>query len=97
MTLPAFSSFFSTLWPYDLFRWQRLLAERLVVGEWPRKALDLPPAAGNTKCLGITVCLSPTIFKQAQKPVSKNARRCTNVFTKRVTSDVTIQHTARCM
>lgn len=44
MGFPEFSIFFKEPYSHDPFPWQRMLAERLVDGEWPRRALDLPTA-----------------------------------------------------
>jgi hypothetical protein len=63
--LPEFPVFFHALWSYDPFPWQRMLAERLVEGEWP-KALDLPTAAGKTACIDIAI---HALAAQAEKPV----------------------------
>ncbi len=63
--LPSFGTFFGALWFHDPFPWQRMLAERLVGGEWP-KALDLPTAAGKTACIDIALY---ALAVQADRPV----------------------------
>lgn len=65
MPFPSFSDFFRALWSHDPFPWQRMLAERLVEGEWP-KALDLPTAAGKTACLDVAIY---ALAAQAERPV----------------------------
>ncbi len=49
-----FPSFFRSLWSCDPFPWQRLLAERLAEGKWPR-VLDLPTASGKTACMDAAI------------------------------------------
>jgi len=53
-SFPGFTHFFRALWHLDPFPWQRLLADRLVQGEWPA-ALDLPTAAGKTACMDAAI------------------------------------------
>lgn len=82
---PDFSEFFQALWSYDPFPWQRILAERLVDGEWP-KALDLPTAAGKTACMDAAIY---ALAAQANKPVWERTapRRIWFVVDRRIVVD----------
>lgn len=71
-SLPFFSDFFCGLWGLSL-PWQRLLAKRLVEGERPRRALDLPTPADNTEFLDIIVYVL-TLQEDMQSPL-RSARR----------------------
>lgn len=85
MTYAAFPTFFSSLWGYDPFPWQRLLAERLVEGEWPR-VLDLPTASGKTACLDAAIY---ALAAQADRPVWERTapRRIWFVVDRRIVVD----------
>ncbi len=48
MTAADFPDFFKALWGFDPFPWQTMLAQRVVVGKWPR-VLSLPTAAGKNR------------------------------------------------
>jgi len=80
-----FAQFFRALWPHASFPWQRLLAERLVEGEWP-KALDLPTAAGKTACIEAAIY---ALAAQADKPVWERTapRRIWFVVDRRIVVD----------
>lgn len=82
---PVFSSYFRALWSHDPFPWQSLLAERLVVSEWP-KALDLPTAAGKTACIDAAIF---ALAAQAEKPVWERTapRRIWFVVDRRIVVD----------
>ncbi len=84
-TFPSFPEFFQALWTYEPFPWQRMLAERLVEGEWP-KALDLPTAAGKTACIDVAIY---ALAVQANKPVWKRTtpRRIWFVVDRRIVVD----------
>lgn len=82
---PDFSTYFCALWSHDPFPWQRLLAEQLVEGEWP-KALDLPTAAGKTACIDAAIY---ALAGQANKPVWERTapRRVWFVVDRRIVVD----------
>lgn len=82
---PDFSAYYQTLWNYDPFPWQRMLAERLIEGDWPR-ALDLPTAAGKTACIDIAIY---ALAAQAEKPVWERTapRRIWFVVDRRIVVD----------
>src|SRR5690606_37295844 len=69
----------------DPFPWQRLLAERLVEGEWPR-VLDLPTASGKTACMDAAIY---ALAAQAEKPVWERTapRRIWFVVDRRIVVD----------
>jgi CRISPR-associated endonuclease/helicase Cas3 len=52
--MPSFAEFFSALWGVDPFPWQKMLAERVGTGRWP-KVLDLPTASGKTACIDVAL------------------------------------------
>ncbi len=83
--LPDFSVFFKELWGYEPFPWQRMLAERLIDGRWPR-ILDLPTAAGKTACIDAAVY---ALAAQADRSVSKRTapRRIWFVVDRRIVVD----------
>jgi hypothetical protein len=62
---PSFDPFFQSFWNYSPFPWQRLLAERLVEGRWPR-VLELLTAAGKTACIDVALY---ALAAQAEKPI----------------------------
>lgn len=80
-----FSAWFRILWSHDPFPWQRMLAERLAEGEWP-KALDLPTAAGKTACIDVALY---ALAAQAEKPVWERTapRRIWFVVDRRIVVD----------
>ena len=83
---PNFKSFFEALWaPHDPFPWQRMLAEQIAEGCWP-KALDLPTAAGKTACIDAAVY---ALAAQAGKPVADRTapRRIWFVVDRRIVVD----------
>jgi len=82
---PSFSDFFRALWSHDPFPWQRMLAERLVEGEWPQ-ALVLPTAAGKTAGIDIAIHV---LAAQADKPVWQRTapRRVWFVVDRRIVVD----------
>ena len=84
-TFPSFSEFFQALWAYEPFPWQRMLADRLVQGDWPT-ALDLPTAAGKTACIDISLY---ALAAQAEKPVWERTapRRIWFVVDRRIVVD----------
>lgn len=84
-TFTSFSKFFQSLWAYEPFPWQHMLAERLVAGEWPR-ALDLPTASGKTACIDIALY---ALAAQAVKPVWERTapRRIWFVVDRRIVVD----------
>ncbi|NKC10926.1 MAG: type I-U CRISPR-associated helicase/endonuclease Cas3 [Gammaproteobacteria bacterium] len=49
-----FTEFYAAVYGQQPFRWQRRLAARACVGDWPRY-LKLPTASGKTSCLDIAV------------------------------------------
>lgn len=83
--LPDFSLWFHALWGHSPFPWQRILAEQLVKGEWP-KALDLPTAAGKTACIDVAVY---ALAAQAETPVWERTapRRIWFVVDRRIVVD----------
>ncbi len=83
--IPSFSDFFQALWSHSSFPWQRLLADRLMDGLWPR-VLDLPTAAGKTACLDIAI---HALAAQADKPVWERTapRRIWFVVDRRIVVD----------
>lgn len=83
--LPDFTELFRALWSFDAFPWQRLLAERLAQGEWP-KALDLPTAAGKTACIDGAVY---ALAAQADRPLGERTapRRIWFVVDRRIVVD----------
>lgn len=83
--IPKFHDFFHALWGHTPFPWQRMLAERLVQGTWP-KALDLPTAAGKTACIEIAIY---ALAAQADKPVWERTapRRIWFVVDRRIVVD----------
>lgn len=86
MTFPSFPDFFRALWSsYDPFPWQRMLADRLAEGKWP-KALDLPTAAGKTTCIDIAIY---ALAAQADRPVWERTapRRIWFVVDRRIVVD----------
>ncbi len=50
-----FVAFFRAVHGYDPFPWQARLAERVLAGGWPEKALDVPTGAGKTATIDIAV------------------------------------------
>lgn len=84
-SLPTFATFFHSLWSYAPFPWQRMLAERLAEGEWPR-VLDLPTASGKTACMDAAIY---ALAAQAEKPVWERTapRRLWFVVDRRIVVD----------
>ncbi|MCP9455417.1 MAG: type I-U CRISPR-associated helicase/endonuclease Cas3 [Nitrospira sp.] len=82
---PDFPTFFKTLWEYEPFPWQTMLAERVARDSWPR-ALDLPTAAGKTACIDIAVY---ALACQADVEVDKRSapRRIWFVVDRRIVVD----------
>lgn len=85
MMASGFTDFFFSLWSYDPFPWQRMLAERLTAGEWPR-VLDLPTASGKTACMDAAIY---ALAAQADKPVWERTapRRIWFVVDRRIVVD----------
>jgi len=83
--LPAFTAFFQALWSQAPFPWQRMLAEQLAEGEWPR-VLDLPTASGKTACMDAAIY---ALSAQADKPVWERTapRRIWFVVDRRIVVD----------
>lgn len=83
--MPDFSTWFSALWGKEPFPWQRMLAERLVEGDWPR-VLDLPTASGKTACLDAAIY---ALAAQANKPICDRTapRRIWFVVDRRIVVD----------
>lgn len=83
--LSDFPTFFRTLWGYDHFPWQAMLAERIVRGCWPR-VLDLPTAAGKTACMDAAIY---ALACQSDRPVADRTapRRMWFVVDRRIVVD----------
>jgi CRISPR-associated endonuclease/helicase Cas3 len=88
-----FPSWFHQLWGYAPFPWQRMLAERLTDGKWPR-ALDLPTAAGKTACIDIAIW---ALAAQAGRPVAERMapRRIWFVVDRRIVVDEAYERACR--
>jgi CRISPR-associated endonuclease/helicase Cas3 len=88
-----FPSWFQQLWGYAPFPWQRMLAERLTDGKWPR-ALDLPTAAGKTACIDIAIW---ALAAQAGRPVAERMapRRIWFVVDRRIVVDEAYERACR--
>ncbi len=84
-SFPDFATFFKTLWEYEPFPWQTMLAERVAKDGWPQ-VLDLPTAAGKTACMDIAVY---TLACQHDVPVSRRTgpRRIWFVVDRRIVVD----------
>ncbi len=85
MSFPTFSEFFRTLWGYDPFPWQTLLAERVSSSEWP-VAIDLPTSSGKTSCLDAALY---ALAIQAEMPLDERTapRRIWFVVDRRIVVD----------
>jgi len=84
-SLPDFSTWFRSLWGYDPFPWQAMLAERVAAGKWPQ-ALDLPTACGKTACVEIGLY---ALAAQADRPTAERTapRRIWFVVDRRIVVD----------
>lgn len=82
---PTFSEFFESLWGYEPFPWQSMLADQLVKGEWPR-VLDLPTASGKTACMDAAIY---ALARQAERPLAERTapRRIWFVVDRRIVVD----------
>ena len=91
INFPNFTEYFQALWTYEPFPWQRMMAERLIEGTWP-KALDLPTAAGKTACIDIAIY---ALSAQAEKPVRVRTapRRIWFVVDRRIVVDEAFERT----
>lgn len=92
-SLLSFHDFFHALWGHDPFPWQRLLAERVAEGGWP-KALDLPTASGKTACIDIALY---ALAAQENKPVWERTapRRIWFVVDRRIVVDEAFERTQK--
>lgn len=88
LTPSDFPAFFTALWGYDPFPWQRRLAAQVCrEGRWPA-ALDLPTAAGKTAAVDIAVF---NLALEADKPVRRAPMRTVYVVDRRLVVDSTWQ------
>lgn len=85
VSFPSCAEFFQALWASEPFPWQRMLAERLADGQWPR-VLDLPTAAGKTACIDIATY---ALAAQSDTPVWERTapRRIWFVVDRRIVVD----------
>ncbi len=83
--MPDFSAWFRSLWGYEPFPWQSMLAERAPGGTWPQ-ALDLPTASGKTACIEIALY---ALAAQADRPTAERTapRRIWFVVDRRIVID----------
>jgi CRISPR-associated endonuclease/helicase Cas3 len=94
MTLPTFSEFFAELNNgHAPFPWQRNLAERAVVGDWP-DFITAPTGSGKTACLEVAVY---ALAAQAHLPSSERsaARRIFFIVNRRVIVDEAFERARR--
>lgn len=83
--MPEFRTWFRSLWGYDPFPWQSMLADRVASSAWPR-ALDLPTASGKTACIEIAL---HALAAQADRPTAERTapRRIWFVVDRRIVVD----------
>ena len=88
-----FAPYFRELHGHDPYPWQRRLAERAVIGDWPG-AIDLPTGSGKTACLDIAVF---ALAHQAALPPSERsaARRLFFCVNRRVIVDEAFRRARR--
>jgi len=91
--LPSFPDFFTALWGYKPFPWQRMLAERASNGGWPA-AIDLPTATGKTACIDVAVW---ALARQAEVSPSKRTapRRIWFVVDRQIVVDEAFERARR--
>lgn len=81
----SFTDFFKTVHGWRPFRWQEMLAEKVMHGEWP-EAVNLPTASGKTALIDVAVW---SLAAQADRPAHERTtpRRIWFVVDRRIVVD----------